>query len=399
MPSISTASAPQRLVLLGGLFANFGVFGATITLMGATAPGILRQLQWSYTELGAVMAVDSAGYLLATFAGGVLVRRIGAKLILVGGLALAGLGLAGFGIWPGLPYNIACISVVGLGQGSIEIATNYSLVRLERDGSSRLMNLLHAAFTVGAVAGPLVIGALFSWGLEWRHMFRGSAALTLGLALFFSLVSFTALDQRTEASTSTRQVLRQLGRQPLVGIFALFILIYVGVEIGISNWLAEYYVEVFDASEAAGAYMVSLFWGGLLVGRLGVSLLYRSHRQAPLLLGLTLTAVLGLLIAMQAGHVWVVTAAFAACGLGMSAIYPLIMVLTGRCGADQQSLAIGVVATAGGIGALTFPGLMSLLAEHYGLARGFWLYALSAVFMGLLAVEIRRRVGLEEDAA
>jgi fucose permease len=52
-----------------------------------------------------------------------------------------------------------------------------------------------------------------------------------------------------------------LFRDPFLLLLAGTIFFYVGAEIGISNWIAEYFVEIHHSSAAVGALMVSRFCG------------------------------------------------------------------------------------------------------------------------------------------
>ena len=147
--------------LYGWLLANFVIFGFSITLIGATVPAVIREFSWSYWVTGAVMSAGALGYLCSTFGCGLLVRLLGPKPVIVAGLLCQGAGFACFGLSQSALLNGAALVLIGLGKGGSELVSNYAVVRLERDGRGRLMNLLHAIFTVGAILGPLVVAALF----------------------------------------------------------------------------------------------------------------------------------------------------------------------------------------------------------------------------------------------
>jgi fucose permease len=74
------------------------------------------------------------------------------------GLILQGLGLGLFGYSESLSVNLMIFVVLGLGQGAVEVTTNVSVVSIETPGKSRLMNLVHSAFTIGAMAAPFLAG-------------------------------------------------------------------------------------------------------------------------------------------------------------------------------------------------------------------------------------------------
>ena len=249
------------------------------------------------------------------------------------------------------------------------------------------MNFMHAAFTAGAIIGPLVVGQLIERGLPWQYAFQGLAAISLANACIFYFQPFKDLFAAAN-SQQTRRALGNLLGQPLLLFLTLVILLYVGVEIGVSNWISEYFVQVAGTSAATGAYMVSLFWVGLLVGRLLVAALYRGQRQALFLLGMCLFSTLSLALALfDAGIAWR-AACFFACGMGFSAIYPVIVVLAGRYYPDEQELAIGIISTGGGLGAFAFPFAMAALSDLLGVELAFWFYAGTAAAMSAAAAAV-----------
>jgi fucose permease len=375
-------------LLLGGFVITYVLFGIGITLIGATVPAVIRSLGWSYTDTGLVMAAGSMGYLLSAFWSGVLVERLGAKKMIVGSLLLTGLATGLFGMRPGVVFNVAVMLLLGLGQGGIEIVTNVCIVRIESDGRSRLMNLMHAAFTAGAVVGPMGVGFLLKQATPWRTFYLVLTLCWLLAAVAMLFLGFSVFDREEGKPPKTRTALWDLARQPLLILAALTLFLYIGIEIGVTNWLAEYCVEVLGTSAGTGAFMVSVFWAGLLIGRLLFGLVYRGRQQTHLLLGLALMTIAALVPALLVSSVWAVGLSFFCVGIGLSGIYPIVMVLVGLHFERRQSLAIGTVATAGGIGSLVFPLTMAGLAEQYSLTQSFWFCIVLAVLMGIGAVGI-----------
>ncbi|MFH1567310.1 MAG: MFS transporter, partial [Gemmatimonadota bacterium] len=208
---------------------------------------------------------------------------------------------------------------------------------------------------------------------------------------------------RPPPAGSAPQALAGLLRRPLLGLLGLVVFLYVGAEMGVASWIAEYFVGVHGVSVSAAAYTVSVFWGGLLCGRFLAWAAYRGHRQEHFLVALTVTATLGTGLALVAPSAPLALALFFAGGLGYSAIYPVVMTITGLRFRDEPSLAIGAVSTSGGIGSMAFPYIMSGIADRYGVARGFWFYgavtaAMVAVALAVLWVN-RGSAGERDDQA
>jgi fucose permease len=383
----TVAHRVERRRLFAVLFANFIVFGAGAIVIGATVPKILREFAWDYVVMGMVLGTGSVGYFVSTFLCGVAVRGWGPRRVIVGGLVVQATGLLLFGGMPGVAFNLVAVALIGMGEGGTEVVTNYCMVRLEPSGQSRLMNLMHAAFPLGAIAASLLMGLLLDNEVAWQAMFRALAVLCLGLALVLSRQPFTGMASPAD-SRSSRAAVASLLRRPLLVLLALIVLLYVGAEVGLSNWIAEYYVRALGATLATGAAMVSVIWLGLLIGRLLLSALYTGRSQEHLLLLLTGLTTLCLAGALSMDSPWWAGVLFWATGLGLSAIYPIVIVLVGVHFPAEQGLAIGLVSTAGGIGSFGFPFAMSALANAYGLLVGFMFYAGLCVLMTLVAAVV-----------
>ena len=383
------------------LFCVFALFGTSMTIIGATLPKILADFQWSYLAAGTVMGSSMVTYFVSTYLAGHLIRRWGAKITLSGGLILATLGLAFFAARGDALFNTLLGGLIGLGQGAIELCVNWLTLRIDRAKSGRPMNLMHGAFAVGAIVGPLAVGMLMQTGLAWTTVYRGIAVLFGGfalLALTLHLPEESSPENGDDAtSNSPVAAAKPLAAHPAYWLAFAALFFYVGVELGVSNWVAEYFVRVFEQSTAASALLVSLFWAGLLAGRFGVPLLYRGHQDALLLplavLATVAIAVLTLFgylhtawglsldIATQFGRLLIVLA-----GLGCSIYYPAIISLLGEFFPHDQSRAIGFAASGGGIGAFLFPFAMSAMADQWGIRAGFGAYAAFALVMSIAAM-------------
>lgn len=369
------------------MLLNFILFGISLTIVGATLPRIIRNFGWSYVEIGFVLCAGSVGYFLSSFVFGILLDYLGAKKIIVSGLLLQSLGLLLFGYKAYVFLNFILFFIVGVGQGGMEVVVNYSVVRIERYGKSQLMNLMHAAFSIGAVIGPFVDVILMRFGLGWQSIYRLMGILAVLMALASSALKLSEIDQRMPLSTQGPKK-SPLFRDPLLILCFLILLIYVGSELGVSNWISEYYVKFFGTSDRFGSMMVSIFWIGLLLGRLIISMFYRGSQQAIVALVLSVICSISVAVAVQMGHPFGAGAFFTLAGLGYSAIYPLIMAVVGRSFQNNQGTAIGFAATGGGIGSFTFPFIMAYIANRFGIRGGFYVYVSLNVLMSLLIASV-----------
>jgi fucose permease len=375
-------------LLYAAMFAVFTLFGASMTVIGATLPKIFTDFRWSYAIAGTVMAAGSIGYFLSTYLAGILLAAWGIRLTLSAGLMLISFGLALFAASPGPVLNILLYFLVGVGQGSIELAVDWSTLRMEGPGGGRAMNMMHGAFSVGAFTGPLIIALLMSTSLPWTLIYRG-----VSLLFFFVLVIVQFLPLRElgkDRGHTPGQRRRDLFRHPAYWLGFLALFVYVGVELGVSNWIAEYFVTVFGTSVPTGSFMVSLFWAGLLAGRFGVPLFLRAPARGKILVSMSiLMAAAIILLALsgfwgqssggQSSVVVIAGVLVILAGFGCSIVYPTVMSIVGDIFPHTQSEAVGFAAMGGGIGAFVFPYLMSGLSTAWGIRTGFLTYAVFSV--------------------
>ena len=376
---------PRFRALFLSLFALFILYGTSFTIIGATLPKILADFHWDYLAAGIVLGAGAVAYFLSTFAAGYLIKHWGPKPTILIGLVMDVAGLSFFAATPDPMTNTLLSALIGLGQGCVEIGVNWSTLRIDTRNTGRPMNLMHGAFAVGAILGPLAVGLLMQSGLDWTVVYRGMALIFALLVVLMLFTTLPPVEQKTAEHDETKE---RLSANPAywLSFFALFL--YVGVELGVSNWVAEYFVAVFAYPTEASAMLVSLFWTGLLAGRFGVPLLYKGSRHDAVLVGLSALATVSIVlltllgyaapsaITNDVGRVLVFLA-----GLGCSIYYPTVITLLGKCFPHAQSQAIGFAATGGGIGAFVFPFLMSAIAQNWGIRAGFATYGVFAVVM------------------
>lgn len=381
---------PRFRALFLSLFALFTLYGTSFTIIGATLPKILADFHWDYLAAGIVLGAGAVTYFLSTFAAGHLIKHWGPKPTILLGLVLDVVGLSFFATSPDPLGNALLSALIGLGQGAVEVGVNWATLRIDTHHTGRPMNLMHGAFAVGAILGPLAVGLLMQSGLAWTVVYRGMAVI---FALLAVLTAFTRLPPAEPSSAEHDEARERLSANPAYWLSFVALFLYVGVELGVSNWVAEYFVAVFAYAPDASAMLVSLFWLGLLAGRFGVPLLYKGSRHDAVLVGLSALATAAIILLTLLGHatpspvvINIGKALVFLAGLGCSIYYPTVITLLGKCFPHAQSQVIGFAATGGGIGAFVFPFLMSAIAQNWGIRAGFATYGVFAVAMTAVGV-------------
>ncbi len=405
--------ASESRSLFAALMAHVAVMGGAVAAIGALIPQMIRDLGWAYTQAGLVVAAGSAAFVLSSTAAGFVLPRLGVRPTVAAGLALEALGLLLFGVWPSVAVSALAYAVLGVGFGAMEVAGNDLTLAMERRGRGQLMNLVHGGFAVGGIAVTSGVSWFLASGGDWRLVYRLLGAATV-------LVSCWLLTRPALAVTGTGAAASRPGaggasagpggtrrrrsagvpdRSPALLVVILAAMgVYVGVELGAAAWMSEFVVAAVGGSIAQGARVVSLYWVGLCLGRIGTAVLHRSARHAPLTVALASVAVAGMAVTVPATGIGWAAAGAAVTGVGLSALYPLLILLAGSEYPTRRSQAIGLTSAAGGLGSMLVPLAISVVAEAYGIRSGMAVYlaltvVLSALSIALLAMTRRPRPG------
>jgi len=225
-------------------------------------------------------------------------------------------------------------------------------------------------------------------GLPWQAVYRILAGVFVAASVLQLILPYSSLPEPAPPESAPKG----RGLRPLVILGALLIFAYVGIEFGVSNWSAEYAVSVFGVAASRAAVLVSLFWGGLLAGRV---LIPFAARRLPLpwqLVGLCLVNALMVVFVALAGSPRTLYVAVFLAGVGSSSIYPLTVTIVGKQLKEQQSVAIGIMSTLGGVGSFSFPYIMAVIAESFDLRAGYVFLAAMGGLLVLLGAAVMLRL-------
>lgn len=384
---------PQSRSLFAALVLHIGAMGGAVGAIGALIPEMIRSFDWPYTHAGLVVAAGSASFVLSTTAAGFVLPRFGVRVTVAAGLLLEVLGLLLFGAWPGVALTAAVYALLGVGFGAMEVAGNELVISMERGGRGQLMNLVHAAFAVGGITVTWATSWFLESGGDWRLVYRLLAGATLLVALFLlTRPALVVTGMARGAGGAAQQGRRRRSvpdrSQALLLVILAAMGVYVGIELGVAAWMSEFIVTAVGGSVAEGARIVSLYWVGLCLGRVGVGILHRGTGHARVILTLAAVAVVGLTITVPAGGLGWAAAGAVITGIGLSALYPLLISLAGSEYPTRRSQAMGLTAAGGGLGSMLVPLAITVVADAFGIRAGMLVYLGLAVILSGLSVAL-----------
>jgi fucose permease len=245
-------------------YAAFVLIGVTVGVSGVLLPAQITDYGVGQAAIGASFFSSGAGFLLAGLNAGGAMARLGLRTVVVGGAAAYAVAALCLATRPPFAVFVAVQVLSGFGTGLLESALNAYVTDLP--GSTARLGRLHAFFGVGALAGPpLAVGLLrvVAWPVVWLGLGALSVALLAGLYRWYPPLR----RESAPAPADSTGLLSTALRRPAVVLAAVFLAVYVGLEISVGNWGFSMLVSGRGLSALLAGYIVSGFWLGLTLGR------------------------------------------------------------------------------------------------------------------------------------
>ena len=262
------------------------------------------------------------------FIAGKLLRKFGTANVTFFSILLTAIGLLGISFSPNIIVMMICAIIMCYGQGAIDTGlNNYISLHYE----ARHMNWLHCFWGVGVTLSPLIM-SLFLNGENgsWRNGYRILAIMQISIGILVA----TSLKKwkRLEKEVITEEVEEQNEKHSIFDILRLkgaltSILsqgLYCSMEFLIGTWGASFLVNTHNYSPDVAARWISLYFGGIMLGRLISGFISIKASDNTLIRGGIVTALLGmLLLVLPLGSISV--AGLLLIGVGFGPIFPSIL--------------------------------------------------------------------------
>jgi FHS family L-fucose permease-like MFS transporter len=303
---------------------------------------------------------------------------------------------------------LTAVFVVGAGVTALQTSVNpyVSILGPEHSAPVRL-TLAQALNSLGGTIAPLVAGAYILTDpgkLESKaaiaETVRGPyIAIAAGLLILGFAVAFASLPPVTQtqafrpAKAGDPLLSRSIWGYRHTVLGALGIFFYVGVEVGLASIAVNYFKQQGMSSAQTASFLVSLYWGGALIGRLLGSWILTRVQSGKLLGIFGITAAVLIAISMfTSGTVAIWTLVL--CGFFNSIMFPNIFTLGIAGLGPMTSKGSGLIMTAV-VGGAIIPYLIGALADRAGIQNSFIIpvicYAYIA-FYGLIGSKPTRTI-------
>jgi len=369
--------------------ALFFAFGFITTLNMALVPHLRSVFNLNYAWAMLAETAFFLAYFVFSAPSAKVIDRIGYKKTMVLSLFVQVVGCLLFipaAKLVNFPLFLAAIFIVGAGITALQTAANPYVIILGPEHSAPIRLTLSQAFnSIGALLAPLVGGALIlaaSPGAQSQaaladtvrvpYLVIAGALLLLGIAVAFSHLPHIEQSQESHLSTEDDPIHKRSiwsFRHTVLGALGIFL--YVGVEVGLASIAVNYFKSQGMSSLKTASYLVSLYWGGAMVGRLLGSWML-SKIQAGRLVGIFATSGAILLIISMTTHGPVAIWTLVLCGFFNSIQFPNVFALGVAGLGPLTSKGSGLIMTAV-VGGAVIPYFIGALADTIGIQGSFLL--------------------------
>jgi beta-galactosidase len=355
--------------------ASLGALAAGIVLLGAVVPDPSAEGRTHYVLLSML------GAALAT---GPLIDRLGARRVLMVAPAPAAAALAMVAARGFSPLAMALLGV-GVAALLLSALTFAGDAHPEEPrGKNAALSLAGAGFGVG-IGLPLLVGPTLS------H--QPTAAGWLYAAAAFALIPAVCAALAPPPPAPDRPRIREASRQlqvPLVHAFGVLLFLQTGGEFILLTALIPFLTADLGISEREARFLLAVFWGGIVAGRLLLNRILRRVRGGAVVRFGALCAVFGIgLLVMGQSDISAIPTLLLA-GLGVAGIAPTSLALAGSRIRPRSGAVSGVLFAAALSGGMALPWFFGLIVNAYGFREAWMLPVLGFVMIFFLQTFIDR---------
>jgi MFS family permease len=317
--------------------------------------------------------------------GGRLADRFDKRLLMAISLALAIIPIVSMIFGSGFLVLTLILIMQGCALVLLDLSNNALGMDYERATQRHIMGPLHAAFSGGALLGPLLVALIIAVGGGYRASYAVFAVIFALLTIFaIRTLRLRPLAAPTPIRNESPLHSLHLLRAPFTRNLALVAFVAFGAELLIAQWVGIYFEDQRDYSKTVTVVALSLNGAAMLVGRLANGPLNeRVGASKALTMQGAVTFAGGLLIALGPNAA-IAAAGCGIAGLGLAGMAPTVLNLVGIANPTAPGAAAGAVLLMGYAGIALAPfvaGFFSTYASTRVALLGVALGGIAVVFI------------------
>lgn len=380
----------QKIQLTVLVLLNYFVFMMIGNIIGVLLPNWQAEFDLSKGIMTFLGAAFFLAYGLTSLPQGILFEKLGSKKTFLYASILVFTGSLLFALKPTFVVGLISLFIIGTGVTALQMVGNLLVKRIDEDPQkySRNLTMSQVFCGLGAMSGAF-LNSYFTdnfANFHWTTFYYIFAVIILILGVYAAVIHMP--DSQEKKSRPAWGDYVSFVLNPQVLLFALGIFIYVGIEVGIANWIKVFMTENHAMASSACDKIIAWYWGLQSVGRFtgGAVLNYISNSKALILYALLALACL--LTAIFTPSASVAGGCFMAVGFFTSIMFPTIYSLAINNFSESEDLMSGVLCTAIVGGAVTQVVIGQLAAPLGGLGMSLAIIStISFVYIAFIGLK------------
>jgi fucose permease len=357
-------------------YFTFGMMG----VLGALTPDIIVEFHLTRFEaglLGSSLFIAVAGFALPS---GMLADRIGARRVILAGVALMAAGCFAVSQLKNYPIILLMVFTIGTGLTMLQTSANPLIKLLDAPQNyHRNLTFTIACATFGGFLSIFFLAYIRGTGHPWQDYYLLFGAVCTVLLGFLAFSKFPVA-----SSTADRFSWSHVGkliRNPILITYGVGVYLYGAAEIGTYYWIPKFFEDIHGVpgsvvnAQASGflakvfpslpAFIFALFLGMQGVGRLMGGAVLSRFGSRWVLRVYSVMALVSLIVAIF-GSKYVTAAGFVACGLFTSVLFPLLFSGTISSFTEHHGTISGLLCTSYIAQAIVVPS-QGWVGDHFGM--------------------------------
>lgn len=256
--------------------------------------------------------------------------------------------------------------MTGLARGA---SSNYNNAVMNEiaPGNAKMLNGLHAMFSIGAFLFPLILTLITSssasnWIIVCYFM--------LGLGcLNWLLYAITPDTIKTKQKSDNKDHSYSFFKEPLFILCTATMFFYLCAEQGVIGWMITYFKDTGLLNATLSQMMASIQWIMILAGRLSAAWLSTKMKKENLLLSMGIGFVFFFFVLLISRTPLLIVLGIMGFGFSMAGIYPTTVSFAGKIN-QKYKLSWSYMLTIASFGSILMPSIIGKIAETAGIVYG-----------------------------
>lgn len=364
------------------IYLSFISLGLPDSMLGSAWPVMWSDIGASFGSAGIISMTIAGGTIVSSLLSGKVINKLGTGKVTLISCCLTASALLGISFAPSLVWLIALAIPLGIGAGAVDSALNNYVAQ---NYKAHHMNWLHCFWGIGATTGPIIMSYYIAEHNSWRGGYTAVAIIqwVLVVILLVTLPLWkkvaakhgqvqsedgpdvdTAEDTLNDTKNNNRNIMNIPGVKPTLIAF----LFYCGAESTVGLWGASYLVGAKELTAQTAAGWVSLYYGGITVGRMITGFISLKVPNRILIRCGQLIAIVGGIVLFLPLPTIMSLVGYILVGLGLAPIFPgLLHETPARFGSQNSAKLMGYQMAVAYVGSTFLAPIFGVIASKISL--------------------------------